>query len=106
MPAHLRQTLKVPAAQLQTDIQDAVTDALSVLTAGHEERQVHPPGERAAYALACQAADQTRSPKRTVLPPLTELRERWQASAIAAFGACTVHRLAERARAAATAVWA
>jgi hypothetical protein len=37
---------------------------------------------------------------------LTELRKRWRASAIRAFGACTVYRLAERARAAAVAVWA
>ncbi|MFJ8162477.1 hypothetical protein ACIRBY_16320 [Streptomyces sp. NPDC096136] len=31
---------------------------------------------------------------------------RWRASAVAAFGACTVYRLAERARAAAEAIWA
>ncbi|GAA3476029.1 hypothetical protein GCM10018966_005560 [Streptomyces yanii] len=37
---------------------------------------------------------------------LSELRERWRASAIRAFGACIVYRLAERARAAAAAVWA
>ncbi|CAL9614375.1 hypothetical protein SUDANB37_05731 [Streptomyces sp. enrichment culture] len=72
----------------------------------YEERQGHPPGEKAGYALACQAADQTRPPKRTELLSLTELRERWRASAIRAFGACTVYRLAERARAAAAAVWA
>ncbi|MGW1622703.1 MobF family relaxase, partial [Streptomyces sp. NPDC002172] len=40
-----------------------------------------------------------------VLLSLTELRERWRTSAIRAFGACTVYRLAERARAAAAAVW-
>ncbi|WP_308296901.1 relaxase domain-containing protein [Streptomyces sp. ISL-44] len=89
----------------QSTRRQQIEDALSVLAAGYEERQGHPPGERAAYALACQAADQTRSPKRTVLLSLSELRERLRASAIAVFGACTVYRLAERARAAAAAVW-
>ncbi|MEU1669391.1 MobF family relaxase [Streptomyces sparsogenes] len=83
-----------------------IEDALSVLTDQYEERQGHPPGEKAGYALACQAADQTRPPKRTELLSLTELRTRWRTSAIRAFGACTVYRLAERARAAAAAVWA
>ncbi|GAA1543846.1 hypothetical protein GCM10009730_61070 [Streptomyces albidochromogenes] len=83
-----------------------IEDALPILTARYEEKQGHAPGERAAYALACQAADQTRSPKRTELLSLTELRRRWRDSAIRAFGACTVYRLAERARAAAAAVWA
>ncbi|MFE6270486.1 MobF family relaxase [Streptomyces goshikiensis] len=90
----------------QSTRRQQIADALPVLTAKYEERQGHPPGERAAYTLACQAADQTRSPKRKELRSLAELRERWRASAIAAFGACTVYRLAERARAAATAVWA
>ncbi|WP_331756408.1 MobF family relaxase [Streptomyces sp. NBC_01568] len=90
----------------QSTRRQQIEDALPVLTATYEERQGHPPGERAAYALACQAADQTRSPKRTVPLSLSELRERWRASAIAAFGACTVYRLAERARVAAAAVWA
>ncbi|WP_445270431.1 MobF family relaxase [Streptomyces sp. DSM 41634] len=90
----------------QSTRRQQIEDALPVLTAKYEERQGHPPGERAAYALACQAADQTRSPKRTVPLSLTELRERWRASAIAAFGACTVYQIAERARAAAAAVWA
>lgn len=75
-------------------------------TADYEERQGHPPGERAAYALACQAADQTRPPKRKELRSLTELRKRWRDSAIRAYGADVVDRLAERARAAAAAVWA
>jgi hypothetical protein len=79
---------------------------MPVLTGRYEERQGHAPGERAAYALACQAADQTLPPKRTELLSLTELRTRWRHSAIRAFGACTVYRLAERARAAAAAVWA
>nr|WP_234323757.1 MobF family relaxase [Streptomyces sp. NRRL F-2580] len=43
-----------------------IEDALPVLTAQYEGRQGHPPGEHAAYAPACQAADQTRMPKRTV----------------------------------------
>lgn len=80
--------------------------ALPVLTARYEEQQGHAPGERASYVLACQAADQTRSPKQTELWSLTELRKRWRDSAIRAFGACTVYRLAERARAAAAVVWA
>jgi len=90
----------------QSTRRQQIEDALPVLTAKYEERQGHAPGERAAYALACQAADQTRPPKRTELLSLTELRERWRVSAIRAFGACTIYRLAERARAAAAAVWA
>ncbi|MFC9948505.1 MobF family relaxase [Streptomyces pratensis] len=90
----------------QSTRRQQIEDALSVLTDKYEERQGHAPGEKAGYPLACQAADQTRSPKRTELLSLTELRRRWRESAIRAFGACTVYRLAERARAAATAVWA
>ncbi|QFX85953.1 MobF family relaxase [Streptomyces sp. SYP-A7193] len=90
----------------QSTRRQQIEDALSVLTDQYEERQGHAPGERAGYALACHAADQTRPPKRTELLSLTELRTRWRASAIRAFGACTVYRLAERARAAAAAVWA
>ncbi|PZH09165.1 conjugal transfer protein TraA [Streptomyces sp. NTH33] len=90
----------------QSTRRQQIEDALSVLTADYEERQGHPPGERAAYALGCQAADQTRPPKRTVLLSLTELRERWRDSAVRAYGADVVDRLAERARAAAAAVWA
>ncbi|MET9734550.1 MobF family relaxase [Streptomyces sp. NPDC006458] len=87
----------------QSTRRQQIEDALSVLVADYEERQGHLPGEQAAYALGCQAADQTRPPKRTVMLSLTELRERWRASAIRAFGACTVYRLAQRARAAAAA---
>ncbi|WP_333743618.1 MobF family relaxase [Streptomyces ardesiacus] len=90
----------------QSTRRQQIEDALSVLTARYEEKQGYEPGERAGYALACQAADQTRPPKRTELLSLTELRRRWRESAIRAFGACTVYRLAERARAAAAAVWA
>ncbi|MFD5474454.1 MobF family relaxase [Streptomyces sp. NPDC127105] len=90
----------------QSTRRQQIEDALSVLTDKYQERQGHPPGEKAGYALACQAADQTRPPKRTELLSLTKLRERWRNSAIRAFGACTVYRLAERARAAAAAVWA
>ncbi|MFE3074320.1 conjugal transfer protein TraA [Streptomyces sp. NPDC059247] len=79
-------------------------DALPLLTAKYEERQGHPPGERAAYALACQAADQTRSPKRTQLRSLSELRAAWRESAARAYGADVVAQLAERARAAATVI--
>ncbi|MGW0929046.1 MobF family relaxase [Streptomyces sp. NPDC002644] len=90
----------------QSTRRQQIEDALPVLTTGYEERHGHAPGEKAGYALACQAADQTRSPKRTELLSLTELRTRWRTSAVRAFGACTVYRLAERARAAAAAVWA
>ncbi|CAM5506413.1 hypothetical protein GCM10010345_87280 [Streptomyces canarius] len=79
-----------------------IGDALPVLTAKYG----HAPGERAFYVLACQAADQARPPKRTEMRSLTELRERWRNSAIPAYGADVVDRLAERARAAAAAVWA
>ncbi|MFB7553737.1 relaxase domain-containing protein [Streptomyces sp. NPDC056154] len=90
----------------QSTRRQQIEDALSVLTTKYEEKQGHPPGERAAYALGCQAADQTRPPKRTELLSLTELRERWRDSATRAYGADVVNRLAERARAAAAAVWA
>ncbi|MFF0486749.1 MobF family relaxase [Streptomyces sp. NPDC004435] len=90
----------------QSTRRQQIEDALSVLTDKYEERHGHPPGEKAGYALACQAADRTRSPKRTELLSLAELRARWRTSANRAFGACTVYRLAERARAAAAAVWA
>ncbi|MFF3932951.1 MobF family relaxase [Streptomyces hirsutus] len=90
----------------QSTRRQQIEDALPVLTAKYEERQGHAPGERAAYALGCQAADQTRPPKRTELLSLTELRKQWRASAIRAYGADVVDRLAERARAAAAAVWA
>ncbi|MFJ7905148.1 MobF family relaxase [Streptomyces sp. NPDC096198] len=90
----------------QSTRRQQIEDALPVLTARYEERHGHTPGERASYALACQAADQTRPPKRTELRSLTELRKRWRTSAIRAYGADVVDRLAERARAAAAAVWA
>ncbi|MCO8303631.1 relaxase domain-containing protein [Streptomyces sp. RKCA-744] len=90
----------------QSTRRQQIEDALPVLTARYEEKHGHAPGERAAYALACQAADQTRPPKSTELLSLTDLRKRWRASAIRAYGACAVDRLAERARAAAAAVWA
>ncbi|MEU0952530.1 MobF family relaxase [Streptomyces niveus] len=89
----------------QSTRRQQIADAMPALVAGYEERQGHPPGERAAYALDCQAADQTRPPKRTVARSLSELRDCWRRSAIRV-GACTVYRLAERARAAAAAVWA
>ncbi|MEU6602893.1 MobF family relaxase [Streptomyces flaveolus] len=90
----------------QSTRRQQIEDALPVLTAKYEEKHGHAPGERASYALACQAADQTRPPKRTELLSLTELRTRWRTSAIRAYGAEVVDRLAERARAAAAAVWA
>ncbi|MGW1194055.1 relaxase domain-containing protein [Streptomyces sp. NPDC002559] len=90
----------------QSTRRQQIKDALSVLTADYEQRQGHPPGERAGYALACRAADRTRSPKRTVPRSLTELRDGWRESAIGAFGADVIDGLARRARAAAAAVWA
>ncbi|MDX2915998.1 MobF family relaxase [Streptomyces griseiscabiei] len=90
----------------QSTRRQQIEDALPILTAKYEEKHGHAPGERAAYALACQAADQTRPPKRTELLSLTELRKRWRTSAIRAYGADVVDRLAERARAAAAVVWA
>ncbi|MGK3110568.1 MobF family relaxase [Streptomyces sp. WAC05858] len=90
----------------QSTRRQQIADALPLLLADYEEAQGHPPGERAAYALDCQAADQTRPPKRKVARSLSELRERWRKSAIGKVGACVVYRLIERARAAAAAVWA
>ncbi len=90
----------------QSTRRQQIEDALPVLTAKYEEEHGHAPGERATYALAFQAADQTRPPKRTELLSLTELRKRWRTSAIRAFGADAVDRLAEQARATAAAVWA
>ncbi|RAJ48560.1 conjugative relaxase-like TrwC/TraI family protein [Streptomyces sp. KhCrAH-43] len=90
----------------QSTRRQQIEDAMSVLTAKYEEEHGHPFGKKAGYALACQAADQTRPPKRTEMLSLTELRTRWRRSAIRAYGADVVDRLAVRARAAAAAVWA
>ncbi|MFD5888732.1 MobF family relaxase [Streptomyces sp. NPDC060334] len=90
----------------QSTRRQQIEDALPVLTAEYEARQGHPPGEPAAYALACQAADQTRSPKRTELRSLSELRAAWRDSATQAYGADVVAGLLARARAAAAAIWA
>ncbi|MEV8204244.1 MobF family relaxase [Streptomyces sp. NPDC079189] len=90
----------------QSTRRQQIADVMPAIVADYEDRQGHPPGERASYALDQQAADRTRPPKRKEARSLSELREQWRASAIRAFGACTVFRLAERARAAAAAVWA
>ncbi|MFD9535387.1 MobF family relaxase [Streptomyces sp. NPDC060010] len=90
----------------QSTRRQQIEDALPVLVAEYEARQGHPPGERAAYALACQAADQTRSPKRTQLRSLSELRAAWRDSATQAYGADVIAGLPARARAAAAAIWA
>ncbi len=90
----------------QSTRRQQIEDALPVLTAEYEERQGHAPGERAAYALACQAADQTRLPKRKELRSLSQLRAAWRDSASRAYGGDVVAGLAERARAAAAAIWA
>ncbi|WTH73703.1 MobF family relaxase (plasmid) [Streptomyces sp. NBC_01238] len=90
----------------QSTRRQQIEDAISVLVADYEETQGHPPGERAAYALGQQAADRTRPPKRKAPRSLSELRDGWRTSAIRAFDACTIYRLAQRARAAAAAVWA
>ncbi|MGR8012268.1 MobF family relaxase [Streptomyces hypolithicus] len=90
----------------QSTRRQQIEDALSVLVTDYAGKHGHAPGERAGYALACQAADRTRPPKRTELRSLSKLREGWRESAVAAFGADVVSRLAQRARAAAAAVWA
>ncbi|MFE5852340.1 relaxase domain-containing protein [Streptomyces sp. NPDC056500] len=90
----------------QSTRRQQIEDALPVLTARYEEKHGHEPGERASYALASQAADQTRPPKRKTARSLSELRDGWRRSAIQAYGACTIYKLAQRARAAAAAVWA
>ncbi|WP_333745985.1 MobF family relaxase [Streptomyces sp. IBSBF 2950] len=90
----------------QSTRRQQIADALPILMADYEEAHGHAPGERAAKALERQAADRTRPPKRKEMRSLSELREGWRESAIRAFGADTVYRLAERARAAAAAVWA
>ncbi|MEV7856424.1 MobF family relaxase [Streptomyces sp. NPDC088183] len=90
----------------QSTRRQQIEEALFVLTAEYVEEHGHEPGERAAYGLACRAADRTRPPKRKEPRPLSKLREQWRKSAVAAFGADVVDRLAERARAAAAAVWA
>ncbi|MDJ0386230.1 MobF family relaxase [Streptomyces sp. G-G2] len=90
----------------QSTRRQQIEEALFVLTADYVEEHGHAPGERAAYGLACRAADRTRPPKRKELRSLSDLRMRWRESAIASFGTDVVDRLAERARAAAAAVWA
>ncbi|WP_433963323.1 MobF family relaxase [Streptomyces microflavus] len=90
----------------QSTRRQQIEDALSVLTAEYEEKHGHAPGERAGYALGCQAADRTRPPKRTERRSLSELREGWRESAVRRFGADVIDQLAVRARAAAAAVWA
>ncbi|WUT40744.1 MobF family relaxase (plasmid) [Streptomyces sp. NBC_00690] len=90
----------------QSTRRQQIEEALFVLTAEYVEEHGHAPGEKAAYGLACRAADRTRPPKRKEPRPLSKLRESWRESAIAAFGACTIYKLAQRARAAAAAVWA
>ncbi|MFE4692071.1 MobF family relaxase [Streptomyces sp. NPDC056749] len=90
----------------QSTRRQQIEEALFVLAAEYVEEHGHAPGERAAYGLACRAADRTRPPKRKEPRPLSELRESWRESAIAAFGADVINRLAQRARAAAAAVWA
>ncbi len=58
-----------------------------MLSATYEQQQRHQPGERAAYRLACQAAKQTRSPKRAELRSSSELRAAWRDSVARAYGA-------------------
>lgn len=86
----------------QSTRRQQIEEALFVLTADYVEEHGHEPEERAAYGLACRAADRTRPPKRKELRSLSQLREGWRESAITAFGADVVDRLAERA----LAVWA
>ncbi|MGC4986664.1 MobF family relaxase [Streptomyces sp. DT193] len=90
----------------QSTRRQQIADATPVLVADYKAKHGHEPGERAAYAMDGQAADRTRPPKPTATRSLTELRDGWKESAIRAFGADVVSRLAERAQAAAAAVWA
>jgi hypothetical protein len=90
----------------QSTRRQQIADVMPALVADYMEVQGHPPGERAGYALDRQAADGSRSPKPAATWSLSQLRARWRQSAITAFGACVVYRLAQRARAAAAAVWA
>lgn len=60
----------------QSTRRQQIADALPVLLADYEERQGHPPGERAAYALGRQAADRTRPPKRKVPRSLSDASAR------------------------------
>ncbi|MFD9807616.1 MobF family relaxase [[Kitasatospora] papulosa] len=90
----------------QSTRRQQIEEALFVLTAEYVEEHGHAPGEKAAYALACRAADRTRPPKSKEPRPLSELREIWRESAVRRFGADVIDRLAERARAAAAVVWA
>ncbi|WP_443071953.1 MobF family relaxase [Streptomyces sp. NBC_01477] len=90
----------------QSTRRQQIADAGPLLVADYEAKHGHAPGERAAYALDRQAADRTRPCKPAAKRSLSQLRGAWRESAVAAFGAEVVSRLAERARAAAAAVWA
>lgn len=90
----------------QSTRRQQIADAMPLLVADYEARHGHAPGERATYALDRQAADRTRPIKPKAARSLSQLRVAWRESAVAAFGADVVSRLAERARAAAAAVWA
>jgi hypothetical protein len=64
----------------------------------------HPPGERASYALARWAAEDTRPPKTLRTVPM--LRETWRASAVRRFGEQLVDGLLRLAQAAAAVILA
>jgi conjugative relaxase-like TrwC/TraI family protein len=90
----------------QSTRRQQIADAGPLLVADYTAKHGHAPGERAAYALDRQAADRTRPRKPRAARSLSQLRAAWRESAVAAFGADLVSRLAVRARAAAAAVWA
>lgn len=90
----------------QSTRRQQIADATPLLVAGYEAKHGHAPGVRAGYAVDGQAADRTRPLKPKAARSLSELRERWRESAIRAYGADVVSRLAQRARAAAAGVWA
>ncbi|MEV6841614.1 hypothetical protein AB0N17_45625 [Streptomyces sp. NPDC051133] len=79
----------------QSTRRQQTADTLPVLVADYETQQAPAEGSGAAVYLTGRPAARTRPPKRRMPLPLSE---RWRAAAIRASGACTVCRLAERAR--------
>jgi hypothetical protein len=79
-----------------------IADALLVPVAVYEKRQGALAGGAGRVRARLPASDRTRLPNRTAGRSLTEPRDGLRRSAMRAFGARTVYRLAQRARAA---VW-
>jgi conjugative relaxase-like TrwC/TraI family protein len=78
-------------------------ERLAVLEAEYAAGHGYPATGRVRSRLMKTAADDTRTPKKTPLP-LTELRRRWRADAIARFGAALVDGLLELCRRATAAI--